>query len=104
MTDLESPFIIMRPNQCPICGAELCLLQTDVSVSQLDEFGHPGHTRGNIENRLVCSANNRHQFGVITDEYAMVFKPAYKLLYETQAIRYSSTDDDIFEEPSAFQS
>ena len=84
MSELISPFVAKRANECPFCGGELAFINVEITATMIDGEGHvlrpvliDDMTQVSmIRQQLIC-LKCHHIFEIITDKYNLTVKPAY---------------------------
>lgn len=74
------PFVIRRPNECPICGSELILITSEITAYTIDQNGRPlNQLCGSWKQYLKCSnIQCGTRFNTVQDQYNLIIKPAYR--------------------------
>lgn len=75
-SELICPIIVRKPNECPCCGGKLILVNSDITISDINDKGYPAAIFNKSDSKIKC-VNCSLKFNVVTDRFGLQVMPAY---------------------------
>ena len=74
MDELVNPFVIKRPNRCLVCDSKLLTIGANITIQEIDEYGHPSIVVSESDTGYVYCPICHEKYGLILDERDLTIK------------------------------